>query len=113
MSKSDQPLGDLAGAREHHLEPLGRRQSPLIAQLELELLILAGRDRIELQDGRHTSLSAEEPAESTRRRLDRQRRFRWMYFRGTRSVTRGQKGGDGPAADLRFFLMNSRFSPSS
>jgi hypothetical protein len=40
MSKPDQPFGDLAGAREHHLEPLDRRELSLIAQLELELVII-------------------------------------------------------------------------
>ena len=56
MSKPDQPLGHLAGSRDHHLEALRRRETALVAKLELELLLFRGCFRVELQNGRHSQI---------------------------------------------------------
>lgn len=49
MSKPLELLRHDAGAAQHHLEPLGRRQAPLVGELELELLVVSGGGGIELE----------------------------------------------------------------
>jgi len=45
MSTPDQVLGDLARAREHHLEALSSRETALVGQLEVELVLFRRRSR--------------------------------------------------------------------
>ena len=62
MSTPDQLLGDLAGPRQHHLEPLRGREAALVRQLEVELVVLARGSRGHLEDlGHHAILSAARP----------------------------------------------------
>jgi len=51
VSTPQQLLGHLAGSAEHHLEPLGRGQTSLVFQLELELALLRRLAGPYLEDG--------------------------------------------------------------
>jgi len=51
VSTPQKLLGHLSGSAEHHFEALGRRQAPLVLELEIELPLLRRLAGADFEDG--------------------------------------------------------------